>query len=696
MSLFCPDCRQTYKDLTLRVCPRDGTRLYMLDSSDSDDPLVGATIDGRFQIEKSIGVGGMGTVYRARQLSVGRDVAVKVLRAELSGKEVALERFFREAKTISNLTHPNIVRLIDFGQDREFDVLFLAMELVDGVNLGDLLRKGRLRVALALEVTYQVCGALTEPHAAGVIHRDLKPDNLLLMPVSDGTVQTKVLDFGIARALETNDTTLTATGMICGTPAYMAPEQAQNDQLGPRTDLYALGVILYEMLSGWPPFSGTSSLQIMLKHIQEMPVALRELLPPATLPEEVEQFVYDLMHKDPAKRPTSARQVRDRIDQMRAEFDFGRVRIDETGDLEAFVMRKLPRGEEGSASGPTEALRRETNIEEMLTGHQSDAWQAPTTGGDTVDEMDHHTTFPFTADEDGDIKEDARVKISTKGGAQQAWTPGDQSAAPRPKNTDKNFVGEDVDAFGKTEAAKSPSESLEARPQTDPGVPRKTLVEDLENSSKVEETETAEKHRRSEVDRAGIRKPADTSDARIPVQTQGSGSNLSMPLILAAVMTVFIAALAVVVVMEIRSLNKPPEPTASAPTGAAAEPTPATPMDDGKSLPAGAKEGAIERGASLAGYVAATGRHVADDLEVGEAEVPATVRSAGKKSGSSKAGSANADSKKAGSTSAGPTKESGSSTKKTTNGNGGETSSGESDTTDFQKLLEERGLREPD
>lgn len=665
MSLFCPDCRQTYDDLTLRVCPTDGTRLYVLESHDSDDPLLGATIDGRFQIEHSIGVGGMGTVYRARQLSVGRDVAVKVLRAELSGKEVALERFFREAKTISNLTHPNIVRLIDFGQDRDFDVLFLAMELVEGVNLGDLLRTGRLRVALALEVAYQVCGALTEPHAAGVIHRDLKPDNLLLMPVSDGTVQTKVLDFGIARALETNDTTLTATGMICGTPAYMAPEQAQNEELDPRTDLYALGVILYEMLSGWPPFSGTSSLQIMLKHIQEMPVALRDLLPPATLPPEVEELVYALMNKDRSKRPGSAREVRDRIDDLRSQFDFGRVRIEESGAVDDFVLRKLPRGET-SASGPTEVLRRETGIEEMLTGHQTGGLKPGVVPDSTVDEMDHHTTFPFTPDERGEVRSDARIKVSTRGGAQQAWTPGDQAAA-RVKNTDKNFAPDErVDAFGETEiAGETPGErvgSLEsgkpgkpgkpevgkngtARPEARrPGAqqsgvqqseaqrqdvagssaPRKTLVEESPRRAQApaDRTDTADKLRPSAADRElSQRKPADTSETRIPV-VDDSSSGVSLPLLLALAITViFVAGAAIVVVMELRSLNAEKQSAAESakalPETTPAEVELAVESIEMNALPEGARQMAIERGASWAGGIGATGRHVAQGVAQG-------------------------------------------------------------------------------
>ncbi len=269
MKLYCPECQSVYEDISLAQCPVDDAKLFMVEVA-VEDPLIDAVIDGRFKIESKLGQGGMGAVYTGIQLSVGRKVAVKVLRDELSDRELALERFYRESKIISELTHPNIVRLVDFGQDRERDLLYLVMELVDGFNLGDMLERGRFKVAMALEVVYQVCGALTEPHARGVIHRDLKPDNLLVVPISDGTIQIKVLDFGIARALEGN-AQLTATGMVCGTPQYMAPEQAQNQAIGPSTDLYALGVILYEMLSGAPPFHGQNSLQVMLQQIQRAP-----------------------------------------------------------------------------------------------------------------------------------------------------------------------------------------------------------------------------------------------------------------------------------------------------------------------------------------------------------------------------------------------------------------------------------------
>lgn len=428
MRLFCPECQATYSDATLSLCPRDGSRLYEIDP---EDPLIGTIIEDRFRIDWLLGTGGMGAVYKGVQLSVGRDVAIKVLRSELATKEVALERFLREAQMVSQLTHPNIVKLIDFGQDRNRKVLYLVMELVQGKNLGDLLEEGRLRIAFALDHVWQVCGALTEPHSRGIIHRDLKPDNLILSPISDGSVQARVLDFGIARALE-DSAQLTASGMICGTPAYMAPEQAQNQTLDARTDLYALGIMLYEMISGHQPFTGGSSLQIMLKHISEMARMLRDVLPPASIPPDVEALVNDLMSKNPSGRPENAKVVRERIDAIRKSHGYEPVVIDPTSPgSELFSNWLLPRLP-GSAprSGQTEALRRETGADEWFTRVDD---EVETTirhhnqgkGPSTENEF---STMPVSAEHDRLLAADRRVKVPTRSGPGQAWTPSDQAA----------------------------------------------------------------------------------------------------------------------------------------------------------------------------------------------------------------------------------------------------------------------------
>ncbi|MFU8806365.1 MAG: protein kinase domain-containing protein [Bradymonadaceae bacterium] len=454
MKLFCPECRATFEE-ELEACPHDGSKLFQLDVG--EDPLIGMVIDERFRMDWKLGTGGMGAVYRATQLSVNREVAVKVLRPELSDRETSLERFFREAKLVSELTHPNIVRLIDFGQDRKSDLLYLVMELVRGTDLGGLLRSGRFRVAMALEIVFQVCGALTEPHARGVIHRDLKPDNLLVVPVSDGTLQVKVLDFGIARVLE-KSTQLTATGMICGTPAYMAPEQAQNHKLDARTDLYALGIMLYEMLSGTAPFDGTSSLQIMLKHIQEEPKRLGEVLPPGAIPEDIEELVYTMMAKEADHRPESALAVRESIDAIRQKHSISPVRLttmDPKAMFDDWLLPSMPKGSR-IRSGPTEALRRETGLSLEVTQSDEDfalaetAMESPSTSSE-----EEIATLPFTPQHKRKLEEpEAKKGLTGKGGA-QVWTPEEQKGVVRLKTKAGRTLDEST-AVGSEEASDVP------------------------------------------------------------------------------------------------------------------------------------------------------------------------------------------------------------------------------------------------
>jgi serine/threonine-protein kinase len=333
MIAYCPECGEEY-DSSFNACPTDGAKLYHYRAGEwQNDPLLGEVVDERFRIEQVLGEGGMGKVYRAMQLSVDRPVALKVLNKAVDSNQEFIKRFLREARVISGFNHPNIVRLVDFGQDSKQDLLYLVMEMLDGADLAGLIERGRFKVALAVEIALQVCAALSEPHAHEVVHRDLKPENLILVVTSDGSLQVKVLDFGIAQAVE-GDAKLTKTGVVYGTPTYMAPEQAQGVEMTNRTDIYALGIILFQMLVGRPPFEGDTAMQIILAHVQSPAPQMLDFLEPGDVPQSLIQLVEDMIRKAPDQRPASVLEVRDRLEAIQAELGLARVRLDGTASFD--------------------------------------------------------------------------------------------------------------------------------------------------------------------------------------------------------------------------------------------------------------------------------------------------------------------------------------------------------------------------
>ncbi|GAA4252115.1 hypothetical protein GCM10022255_047360 [Dactylosporangium darangshiense] len=269
-------------------------------------------IAGRYRLQTVLGRGGMANVWRAVDERLGRPVAVKLLPGDAGATDpAALRRFEQEAHAAARLSHPNIVTVHDVG--REQDVAYLVMELVDGTSLAEHLGRGALSAGRAVAIAAQVCDALDAAHRAGVIHRDIKPANILL--AGNGTV--KVCDFGIARFTHQQQTGLTATHTVIGTSAFMAPEQAAGGPVDARTDLYALGCVLYAMLTGGPPFTGDNPMAVLHRHLHEPPA------PPRTLrldvPADLDRLVVDLLAKNPADRPPTAGDVRDRLGAARSD-----------------------------------------------------------------------------------------------------------------------------------------------------------------------------------------------------------------------------------------------------------------------------------------------------------------------------------------------------------------------------------------
>ncbi|MBM9504991.1 serine/threonine-protein kinase [Actinacidiphila acididurans] len=268
--------------------------------------MIGRLIAGRYELATVIGQGGMGQVWTAYDRRLDRRVAVKLLRpdkvADGDDAEELRRRFDRECRVTAQVDHPGLVTVHDAGADG--DELYLVMQYVEGADLGDhLAEHDPYPWQWAVAVAAQMCAVLSAVHAVPIVHRDLKPRNVIVRP--DGTVT--VLDLGVASVLDTDTTRLTHTGSPIGSPAYMAPEQAMGGTVGPRTDLYALGVLLHEMLSGHVPFAGSTALGVLHRHLYEAPVPLRQVRP--EVPEPLEALVLRLLAKDPQHRPAGAQDV---------------------------------------------------------------------------------------------------------------------------------------------------------------------------------------------------------------------------------------------------------------------------------------------------------------------------------------------------------------------------------------------------
>jgi serine/threonine protein kinase len=294
--MHCPRCNARYDD-SIATCPTDGAPL-----EPPPDPMEGRTLASRYKILRRVGAGGMGSVYRARHVILRHDVALKLLSPELTRDPVMRERFVREAQAANLLKHPNIVDIWDVAE--EGNRVFLVMEFLEGESLAQRMQLGPMGVREAVEIAIPVCHALARAHSLGVVHRDVKPENVFLVRDPSGALRVKVLDFGIVHMR--SEVRLTMPGEIFGTPEYLASELARGEPCGPASDLYALGVMLFEMVTGTLPFNGSVH-QLIAHHAHSAPPPIRSRLPSA--PEALDTLVFSLMQKLPAERPGSAMEV---------------------------------------------------------------------------------------------------------------------------------------------------------------------------------------------------------------------------------------------------------------------------------------------------------------------------------------------------------------------------------------------------
>jgi serine/threonine-protein kinase len=306
MTRPCPQCGNGC-DESHKFCPLCGFPISQIaGTAPVEDPFINRTLPGGYVILDLVGIGGMGRVYRAEQRMLGRTVAVKVIHPHLLGDESASARFIAEARAASRLNHPHSVAVIDFGKTDDGQ-LYLVMEFLRGRDLARVAyEEGPLPIRRILDVMRQALAALAEAHHLGIVHRDLKPENIILEPLRSGGDFVKVVDFGLAKIVEGPRPAITTPGIICGTPDYMAPEQGRGAVIDARADLYSMGIILFQLLTGRLPFEADTPTQVVLMHLSISPPDPRQVSPERNIPEALADAVARTLSKEPDDRWASA------------------------------------------------------------------------------------------------------------------------------------------------------------------------------------------------------------------------------------------------------------------------------------------------------------------------------------------------------------------------------------------------------
>ncbi|HEY4159607.1 MAG TPA: serine/threonine-protein kinase, partial [Polyangiaceae bacterium] len=329
------------------------------------DPLIGMVIAERYRILEQIGRGGMGVVYRAEHARIGKLMALKLLAGELTRDREQVARFKREALLASKLSSPNTVQVFDFGTSET--LVYLAMEYLRGEDLSRLIRRqGPLGVERTAKIVIQICASLGEAHDKGIVHRDLKPENILIVPGPNGEDLVKVLDFGLAKLRESPELSdVTTRGAIVGTPYYMSPEQIRGESVGPQSDVYSLGALMYACLTASFVFDGNTPMAVLSRHLTDDPVSPSQRFPELAIPEAISQVVMSTLRKDPARRLPSVVALRDSLVSA----------LDEREQQHLAALLELPTLRQGEAHNDELATRDEIEAyERRLRARGRFAW----------------------------------------------------------------------------------------------------------------------------------------------------------------------------------------------------------------------------------------------------------------------------------------------------------------------------------
>ncbi|MEE2756998.1 MAG: serine/threonine-protein kinase [Myxococcota bacterium] len=354
-------------------CPSCGVSLTY-SRKGTVDPLIGRIIDDTYEVIELIGEGSMGRVYRAQHVQLRKQVALKILHTNLVSDFTVVKRFEREAQAASRLNHPNCISMFGYGREDDGALLWMAMEFIEGRDLGVIIAEDSpLPARRVLNIMAQVCDALDEAHSAKVIHRDLKPANIVCFDHRRTKDFVKVLDFGIAKIIDNDEDfqPLTREGIVCGTPAYMSPEQVQGFELDPRSDLFSLGIILYQTLTGRLPFLGDSAVEVATKIVVDQPVSPSDVRDDWSYPPEFESIVLKLLSKNREDRFEEAHEVKRALEKCLNELH---DRRDASLDLRPDELAEILAGIDASPAGTDTVRISDELVAQALrtTGEKSD------------------------------------------------------------------------------------------------------------------------------------------------------------------------------------------------------------------------------------------------------------------------------------------------------------------------------------